>query len=84
MFTDMERAINDSIKKHGMPMFIDLHTDIKEEQPMHDSRWIENTWIRWPAGEVLKNHLKSLKDEPPIAAQVHSIPIHHRSDGGLS
>jgi len=68
MFKDMEWGINDPIKKYGMPLFIDLHTDMKEEHPMDDSRWIENTWIRWPAGKVLTDHLKSLKEEPPIAA----------------
>ena len=29
-------------------------------------RWIETGWIRWPAGQVLADHIASLRKEPPI------------------
>jgi len=51
-----------------MPLFFDLHTDMKEEYPMDDHRWIENAWVRWPTGQILTDHLVSLSEEPPIKA----------------
>jgi arylsulfatase len=66
MFKDIEKGGGEPTKDYGMPLFIDLHTDMKEEYPMEDSRWIENAWVRWPAGQVLLDHQKSLQDEPPI------------------
>ncbi len=65
MFKDVERGAGEPTKHYGIPLFFDLHTDMKEEHPM-DYRWIENAWVRWPAGQVLNEHLQSLQDEPPI------------------
>ena len=68
MFKDIEYAAGEPTKQYGMPLFIDLFTDMKEEFPTDDHRWIENAWVRWPAGQVLTDHLKSLQEEPPIPA----------------
>lgn len=66
MFKDVEHGAGEPTKDFGVPLFIDLHTDMKEEHPMADYRWIENAWVRWPAGQVLLEHQKSLKKEPPV------------------
>jgi len=68
MFKDIEYAAGEPTRQYGMPLFIDLLTDMKEEFPTDDHRWIENAWVRWPAGQVLTDHLKSLQEEPPIPA----------------
>lgn len=68
MFKDIEHGVGDPIKDYGIPLFIDLLTDMKEEYPTVDYRMGQNLWVRWPAGEVLKEHLKSLKEEPPVPA----------------
>jgi arylsulfatase A-like enzyme len=67
MFKDKERGAGEPTKEYGLPLFFDLHTDMKEENPM-DPRFIENAWVRWPAGKVLTDHLKSLKENPPVPA----------------
>ena len=66
MFKDIARGGGEPTEEYGMPLIIDLHTDMKEEYPIEDGRWIENAWIRWPAGQVLLDHQKSLLEEPPI------------------
>ena len=53
------------VKTYPIPVWYDLHTDPKEEYPI-EPRWIENTWVRWPAGQVLVDHAASLQKEPPI------------------
>jgi len=68
MFKDVEKGAGEATREFGMPLFFDLHTDMKEEYPMDDHRWIENAWVRWPAGQVLLAHFASLKVEPPINA----------------
>ena len=68
MFKDIEFGAGEPTKDYGMPLFIDLHTNMKEERPTDDHRWIENAWVRWPAGAVLTEHLKSLQEEPPVPA----------------
>jgi arylsulfatase A-like enzyme len=65
MSKEIEAAWASETKEYNIPMIFDLHTDPKEEYPL-DPRWIEAGWIRWPAGQVLVEHIKSLKKEPPI------------------
>ena len=65
MSKEIETAWASETKEYNIPMIFDLHTDPKEEYPL-DPRWIETGWIRWPAGQVLVDHMKSLKKEPPI------------------
>lgn len=66
MTKEVESGYAVPIKEYqGAPLFFDLQTDPKEEHPL-DPRWIENSWLRWPAGQVLVDHIVSLKKEPPI------------------
>ena len=65
MSKEIDRAFGDPTRSYGVPLFYDLHTDPKEENPIH-SQWFHNGWIRWPAGEYLVQHIASLKKEPPI------------------
>ena len=65
MSKEIESAWGKPTKEYGVPLLFDLHTDPKEEHPL-DPRWIETTWIRWPAGQVLVDHVESFKKEPPI------------------
>jgi len=41
MFKDAEHG-SDATKEFGFPLFIDLHTDMKEEYPRDDYRRNEN------------------------------------------
>ena len=65
MIKEVERGAGVPLKEFSFTLFYDLHTDPKEEHPM-DPRWIENSWVRWPAGQVLVHHAVSFKKEPPI------------------
>ena len=65
MSKEIDRAFADPTRTYGVPLLYDLHTDPKEETPLH-SQWYHNGWIRWPAGEYLVRHLASLQKEPPI------------------
>lgn len=60
------RGFGEPVQQFSFPLWYDLHTDPKEENPL-DPRWVENLWVRWPAGQVLVDHRASLKREPPIA-----------------
>ncbi|MEZ5401703.1 MAG: arylsulfatase [Bryobacteraceae bacterium] len=62
---EVDRGFGEPLKQYTFPLWYDLHTDPKEENPL-DPRWIENMWVRWPAGQVLVDHRASLKKEPPI------------------
>ena len=65
MTKEVEQGADVPVKAYSVPLFFDLYTDPKEEHPL-DPRWIENGWVRWPAGQVLVDHAVSLKKEPPI------------------
>ena len=43
VFKELESAWGTTVKNFGTPLFYDLHTDPKEENPM-DPRWIGATW----------------------------------------
>ena len=53
------------VKTYGIPRFYDLYVDPKEERPL-DPGVPENLWVRYPASQVLLDHMASLKKEPPI------------------
>jgi arylsulfatase A-like enzyme len=53
------------VKTYGVPLFYDLYVDPKEEHPL-DPRLPENFWVRFPATQILLEHVVSLKKEPPI------------------
>jgi arylsulfatase A-like enzyme len=65
MTKEVPSAWGQGQKTYSIPVLYDLHTDPKEEYPV-DPRWIENGWVRWPAGQVLVDHAASLQKEPPI------------------
>jgi arylsulfatase len=65
MSKEIDRAFADPIRTYGVPLIYDLHTDPREETPLH-SEWYYSGWIRWPAGELLVDHIGSLRAEPPI------------------
>jgi arylsulfatase len=65
MSKEIDRAFGDPTRSYGVPLIYDLHTDPKEESPIH-SRWYHSGWIRWPAGELIVKHLASFQQEPPI------------------
>jgi arylsulfatase len=65
MSKEIDRAFADPTRVYGVPLVYDLHTDPKEEHPLH-SQWYHNGWIRWPAGQYIVDHMVSLKKEPPI------------------
>jgi len=65
MSKEIDRAFADPTRTYGVPLIYDLHTDPKEEHPLN-SRWYYSGWVRWPAGQVLVDHIGSLKKEPPI------------------
>lgn len=67
MTKQTDRGFGEPVKQFSYPVWFDLHTDPKEENPL-DPRWVENGWVRWPAGQVLVDHQLSLKKEPPIRA----------------
>ncbi len=61
----VDRGFGEPVKQYSFPLWYDLHTDPKEENPL-DPRFVENLWVRWPAGQVLVDHQATLKKEPPI------------------
>ncbi len=62
---EIDRAFADPTRSYGVPLVYDLHVDPREEYPLN-SRWYYIGWIRWPAGQVLVEHIASLQREPPI------------------
>jgi len=56
--------IGKPVKTYSVPIFYNLLLDPKEEQPLLNAP--ENLWVRYPAGQVLLEHMKSLKADPPI------------------
>ena len=51
-------------KSYEIPLFYNLHLDPKEEHPMQESE--KSFWVRYPASQVLIEHIGSLQKEPPI------------------
>jgi len=65
MMRELRQAFGEPTKEYPVPLIFDLHTDPREEHPL-DPRWWQTGWVRWPAGQVLVDHVVSLKKEPPI------------------
>ncbi|MFQ5962598.1 MAG: arylsulfatase, partial [Candidatus Methylomirabilales bacterium] len=65
MTKEVGSAFGEPTKEFPVPLFFDLHTDPREEHPL-DPRWWQTGWVRWPAGQVLLEHVASLRKEPPI------------------
>jgi len=51
-------------KSYSIPLFCNLHLDPKEQHPMHEAE--KSLWVRYPAGQVLIEHLKTFREEPAI------------------
>jgi arylsulfatase len=64
MFKEVERG-TDEKKTWDFPRFFNLYNDPKEEYPLTKAT-AGHFWVRWPMAELLKAHLASLKQEPPI------------------
>jgi len=64
MVKEIDTIEADPIRSYGVPLFYNLLLDPKEEHPMLYAP--PNFWVRYPAGQVLVEHAKSLKEEPPI------------------
>ena len=66
MFKEYDSG-TDEMKTYGFPRFVNLYADPKEEYP-----WTKaaggHFWVRWPMGELLTEHMASLKKEAPIKA----------------
>jgi arylsulfatase len=62
---EVDRGFGAPVKQYSFPLWYDLQTDPKEENPL-DPRFVENLWVRWPTGQVLIDHQASLRKEPPI------------------
>jgi arylsulfatase A-like enzyme len=52
------------VKEWSVPRFFNLHLDPKEEHAL--SYEIQYTWVRYPAGQILVDHLASFQKYPPI------------------
>ena len=64
MVKEIDTIAADPTRSYGVPLFYNLLLDPKEEYPsLHTP---PNLWVRYPAGEVLVQHAKSLQQEPPI------------------
>jgi arylsulfatase len=66
MFKELEGGKGTGGKiTYDFPRFFNLYNDPKEEYPLTKAT-AGHFWVRWPMGEVLKAHAKSLAEEPPI------------------
>jgi arylsulfatase A-like enzyme len=52
------------VKEWSVPRFFNLHVDPTEEHAL--SYEIQHTWVRYPAGKILLDHLASFRKYPPI------------------
>ena len=63
MFKEKDKAHDPTIIL-DYARFYNLHLDPREE---HASAFQQkNLWVRWPAMQILHDHLKSMEQEPPI------------------
>jgi arylsulfatase len=65
-FKELDKG-GDAIRTYGVPHFVNLFNDPKEEYPITKDT-PESFWVRWPMSEHLKAHTQSLLKEPPIKA----------------
>jgi arylsulfatase len=64
MVKEIDTIEADPVRSYGVPLFYNLLLDPKEEYPVLHAP--PNFWVRYPAGQVLVDHAKSLREEPPI------------------
>lgn len=65
MFKEVE-TIGGPVTTWSIPHFYNLLLDPREEHAVLSAP--QNLWVRYPAGQVLLDHMTSLKREPPIPA----------------
>jgi arylsulfatase A-like enzyme len=65
MSKEVDRGYGEPVRQYSVPLFYNLLTDPKEEHPL-DPRTFENLWVRYPASQILIDHMKSLRQEPPV------------------
>jgi arylsulfatase len=65
MVKEIDTIAADPTRSYGVPLFYNLLLDPKEEKPILYAP--ANFWVRYPAGEVLVEHARSLRVEPPIS-----------------
>jgi arylsulfatase len=65
MGKEIDKAFADPTRAYGVPLLYDLHVDPKEDNPLN-AQWYQIGWVRWPAGQYLVDHIKSLQQEPPM------------------
>ncbi len=52
------------LKIYATPVIYDLYTDPREMHP--ERQLLENTWVRYPMNQILREHMISLKKEAPV------------------
>jgi arylsulfatase len=65
MSKEISTGYGEATREYAVPLFYDLYIDPKEEHPL-DPRVVQDLWVRFPASQVLLEHLASLRKEPPI------------------
>ena len=64
MVKEISTIAADPTRSYGVPLFYNLLLDPKELYPVQNMA--PNFWVRYPAGQVLVDHAKSLHKELPI------------------
>jgi arylsulfatase len=64
MVKEVNTIGGDPVRSYGVPLFYNLLLDPKEEHPVLNAP--PNLWVRFPASQVLVEHARSLRAEPPI------------------
>ena len=64
MVKEISTIAGDPVRSYGVPLFYNLLLDPKEQYPVLHAP--PNFWVRYPASQVLADHAKSLREEPPI------------------
>jgi arylsulfatase len=65
MSKEVSRGFGEPVRQYGIALMYNLLTDPKEEYPL-DPRMADSLWVRYPASQILIEHIESLKKEPPI------------------
>ena len=65
MSKEVDSGYGEPVRIYGVPKFYNLLTDPKEEHAS-DPRALKSLWVRFPAFDVLAEHMKSLQQEPPV------------------
>lgn len=64
MTKEIGKGFGEPIKSYSVPLFYNLHLDPKEQFPMQEAE--KSLWVRYPASQVLVDHLTTFRKEPAI------------------